>query len=155
MEQAVASARQAIELAPSLAAAHGTLISALAFCGEHEAARDAFRQAEKLSPRDPDRSSRLMGLIVASFVAGRYADSADLARQHMLLNPSWYGNHTFLASSLAHLGLIEEARSTAKRLQTLIPGYDLSWARRRRMLRRDEDYASFMEGLRQAGVPDV
>ncbi len=155
MRQAVESARKALELAPSLAAAHGTLISALAFCGNSEEARDAFRQSERLSPRDPERSSRLMGLVVASFVAGRFADSADLARQHMLLQPNWYGSHTFLAASLAHLGEADEARDIVRRLLTLIPGYDLSWARRRRMLLRDEDYASFMEGLRLAGVADA
>lgn len=155
MQEAVASARQAIALAPSLVAAYGTLISALAFCGNHEEAREVFRDSERLSPRDPDRSSRLMGLIVASFVAGRFADVADLARQHMLLQPNWYGSHTFLASSLALLGQREEARAIVERLRKLIPGYDLSWARRRRMLLREEDYASFMEGLRLAGVPDA
>ncbi|MCA0305101.1 MAG: adenylate/guanylate cyclase domain-containing protein [Proteobacteria bacterium] len=155
MEEAVASARRALELTPSLSSAQGTLISALAFCGHHEEARDTFRQSERVNPRDPERSGRLMGLVVASFVAGRFADAADLARQHILLQPQWYGSHTFLAASLAQLGRLDEAKSIARRLLDLIPAYDMGWARRRRMLVRDEDYANFMEGLRLAGVPDA
>lgn len=154
MRAAVMSARRAVDLSPSSAAAHGTLISALAFCGEHEEARQVFAHSEVLSPRDPERSGRIMGLVVAAFVAGDLDGAIELARQHTLLRPNWYGSHTFLAASLAQAGHLDEARSVVARLFEIIPEYDLSWARRRRMMLRDADYDRFIEGLRRAGVPE-
>jgi adenylate cyclase len=153
MAEAVASARRAIELSPSLTAAYGTLISALAFCGDSEEAREVFAFTERLSPRDPDRSSRVMGLVVAAFAAGDNALAETLARQHALLQPNWYGNLTFLAAALAHLGKLDEAKATSARLLKLIPGYNLGWPERRRMLQRDGDHRRFIEGLRMSGVP--
>ena len=149
LQDAVGSARRAIELSPALMAAHGTLITSLAFCGFSAQAIIAFEVSERLSPRDPDRSGRLMGLILAHFAMGNYAEAARLAEQHTLLQPNWYGGWAALAASLAYLDRLDEARMALDRATSLKPDYTLRWTP---MYERPEDRLKLMEGLRLAGL---
>lgn len=154
LQDALANARRAIELSPALMAAHGTLITSLAFCGFPAQAIAAFDVSDRLSPRDPDRSGRLMGLILAHFAMGNYAEAARLAEQHTLLRPNWYGSWANLAASLAYLGRLDEARIALARTIALKPDYTLAMLRRSPMYERPEDRLRLIEGLRLAGLSD-
>ena len=154
LHDAVANARRAIELSPALMAAHGTLITALAFCGFPAQAIAAFDVSERLCPRDPERSGRLMGLILAHFATGNYGEAARLAEQHTLLQPNWYGSWANLAASLAYLGRLEEARIALDRTIALKPDYTLAMLRCSPMYERPEDRLRLIEGLRLAGLSE-
>lgn len=154
LQEAVANAQKAIELSPALMAAHGTLVSSLAQCGRVAEAIAAFKVSERLSPRDPERSGRLMGLLIAKFFNGEYVETIRLAEEHILLQPNWYGSWAYLASSLALLGRIEEAREAALRIVKLKPDYTLTMLQSTRMFGREEDRQKLIQGLRQAGLPN-
>ncbi|MBX3502634.1 MAG: adenylate/guanylate cyclase domain-containing protein [Alphaproteobacteria bacterium] len=156
--EAISTARRAIELCPVLMAAHGTLVSALAFAGRCEEAIAAYHESEFLSPRDPDRSGRLMGLMLAHFFSGNYPEAARLAREHARLQPYWHANQAYLAAALAHMGRLEEARDAMRRVLEIMPSYSLSTIKassgQRSMIKREEDKERFRAGLRLAGVPE-
>jgi TolB-like protein len=151
---AEAAARKALQLSPASTAAHGTLITALAFLGRADEATEAFALSERVSPRDPDRSGRLMGLANAHFVAARYDEAIAVLRQFIILRPNWYGGYTNLAASLALIGRLDEARDAGKRILELVPHFTLSRARRRPMYVRSTDVERLFEGLRLAGIPE-
>jgi TolB-like protein len=151
---AESAARKALQLSPASTAAYGTLITALAFLGRADEAINTFALSERVSPRDPDRSGRLMGLANAYFVAERYDEAIAALNQFIALRPNWYGGYTNLAASLALIGRIDEARDAGKRIMELIPHFTLSRARRRPMYVRSTDVQRLFEGLRLAGIPE-
>ena len=109
VKKAEQAARRAIELFPACTAAYGTLIIVLAFQGRTEEALEFFAQSERTSPRDIDRSGRLMGLVFTHFVAKRYEDAISAAEQYVSLRPNWFGAHAMMAATLALMGRTAEA----------------------------------------------
>ena len=154
MDPSIANARKAIELSPTLMAAYGTLISSLAFSGRASEAIEAYRISERLSPRDPDRSQRLMGLMLAQFVAGNYEEAIRAADEHILLQPKWGNTRRWRAASLALLGKLDEARLAIAEYLKMEPHYTISVYNRIGMLQRPEDKERLIEGFRLAGLPE-
>lgn len=150
---AEASARRAIALSPTCTAAYGTLISTLAFSDRADEAIAVYLQSERISPRDLDRSSRLLGLANAYFVAEKYDEAIAAARQYSALRPNWYGGHVILAAALALSGEIAAAQSISRRISELVPHFNLTRARKRPLFRGGAAERLF-KGLRLAGLPD-
>ena len=153
LENAANSARRALDLSPTCTAAYGTLITSLAQLGQYEEAFEVFSRSERTSPRDPDRSSRLMGLTIAHFVAGNYRDAINTAKDYIALRPNWYGGYLHLAASSALSGNIDEANVAIQRLLHLMPQLTLSQMRKRLLMRRASDVEKLLEGLEKAGLP--
>ena len=153
LENAANLARRALALSSACTAAYGTLITSLAFLGRWEEALEAFAESERTSPRDPDRSSRLMGLTIALFVAGHYAEVVESAKDYVSLRPNWYGGYVYLAASSALSGKVEAARAAVGKLLELRPDMTLASMRKQVMLRRAPDAEKLLEGLSKAGLP--
>jgi adenylate cyclase len=153
IENAASLARRALALSPACTAAYGTLITSLAFLGQWEEALEVFGSSERTSPRDPDRSSRLMGVTVARFVAGQYPEAAETAKDYVALRPNWYGGYVYLAASNALSGRMEEARAAIGRLLETLPQLTLATMRKQTLLRRASDAEKLLEGLEKAGLP--
>ena len=153
VENAASLARRALALSPACTAAYGTLITSLAFLGQGEEALAVFASSERTSPRDPDRSGRLMGLTIARFVAGQYEQAAEAARDYISLRPNWYGGYVYLAASSALSGRRNEAQAAIERLLALLPQLTLAAMRKQIMLRRASDAEKLLEGLEKAGLP--
>lgn len=154
MEASIANAKRAIELSPTLMAAHGTLISSLAFSGQALEAIEAYRVSERLSPRDLDRSQRLMGLMLAQFVAGNYEEAIRVADEHILLQPKWGNTRRWRAASLALLGKLDDARLAMAEYLKMEPYYTISVYNRIGLLQQVEDRKRLIEGFRLAGLPE-
>jgi TolB-like protein len=152
-EKAEAAARRALDLSPTCTAAYGTLVSALAMLGRSAAALEVFARSERTSPRDPDRSSRLMGLASAYFIAERYDDAIAAAAEYNAVRPNWYGAYVVQAASYALTGRTKEAHVAAQRLLQLVPQFTIGRARRRPMFTQPADAEKLFEGLQKAGVP--
>ena len=153
-EKAEAAAKQAIALFPACTAAYGTLINVLAFQGRTDEALEFYAQSEKTSPRDIDRSARLIGLAFALFVAGRYEETIPAVEQYVALRPSWYGGHLLLAATLGLMGRLAEASNAKDRVLQLLPQYNLRAARNGPLFRRPQDQDRIFAGLRKAGMPE-
>ena len=147
-------ARRAIELNPTCVAAYGTLITVLAMQGDSEDALAFHEQLQRISPRDPEISSALMGACMAHFFARNMQQAADAARRHAVLRPNWYGNRIFLAASFGHLGDTTQAARAVEKILELEPNMTRRAHRERTVLQRPEDVELLMDGLRLAGLPE-
>jgi TolB-like protein len=154
LEGAADQARQALDISPSCAPAYGTLVTSLAFLGDHQHALQAYGESERFSLRDPDRSSALMGLVIAHFVAERYEDCVKAARDHAMLKPNWYGSQVYLSAALAHLGQLEEAKRSVASLLEILPDFTVGVMRGQLMVKHPSDGDRLVSGLQLAGLSD-
>jgi adenylate cyclase len=87
-----------------------------------------------------------MGIGVAHFFARRFEEARATLLRSLQEKPNWVPTHRFLASCYAHMGRLDEAQETIKRLRTLtnvvVPGAE-NW-------RNPEHRELFLSGLRLA-----
>ncbi|MGZ8998979.1 MAG: hypothetical protein ACXW2T_09000, partial [Allosphingosinicella sp.] len=86
----------------------------------HKAALEAFRQAHKLAPRDPDTMILLANQLITS---GQTGQAIGLIRQALVTDPLSRTGQEVLASALASEGKYEEAHRTFETLLALYPDY--------------------------------
>ena len=68
--------------------------------------------------------------------------------------PNLVGCHRMLAISYAKLGQFEEARVSLDQAKRLQPGLSLAWAEEYAPYARPEDLKHYIDGLREAGLPE-
>jgi adenylate cyclase len=151
-DMAIAEQERALELNPNCSLAHGSLGTALLLRGEPDEAIKNIEIAIRLNPRDPSIFFRYSALAEAHFVAGRYLEATQWARKSIQRKPSWRGGHTVLASSLAHLNLLEEAKEAVDYCLENIP--DVSISKIHLPFKNPNDACRLEEGLRKAGLPE-
>jgi TolB-like protein/class 3 adenylate cyclase len=151
-ENAAQMARRALDISPTCTAAYGTLVTSLAFLGRVEEALEVFAQSERTNPRDPDRSSRLMGVTIAYFVAERYEEAIRFANEYITLRPNWYGGYVYLAASHGMCGNAREGNLAIQHLLSLRPQLTLGQMRKQVMLRRPSDSERLLQGLEKSGL---
>ena len=152
-EKAVRQAERALEISPTCMAAYCTIITSLAFLGESARAIKVYQVCQKVSPRDPDRSSSVMGVIMAYFIAHRHDEAISACLDHKRLRPNWYANRVYLAASAAFVNRKALADEAVRRLLEIQPGFTVASMLSRTKLRRPEDIDHLAKGLNLAGVP--
>ena len=153
-KQAVESLKRAIEINPSNSGAHGLLVSAFGFQGFIDEALEAFRQANRGSPRDPDRYLWFIGVMNAHFSVENYKECVEAGERAILLRPNFYGGHFITAAALPYLGRIEDAQNAIKNALNVTPRMTLSKTKQNPIFVRENDVARLLEGLRLAGLPE-
>jgi Flp pilus assembly protein TadD len=93
-------------------------------------------------------------LSLAHFAGGRYAEAAEWARQVVRDRPSYLAGHRLLATSLARLGRRDEAAEVVRALLAVAPGFTVSNATMHLAYRDTPVCELFLDGLRQAGLPE-
>jgi TolB-like protein/Tfp pilus assembly protein PilF len=146
---------RALVLNPNLA---GTWLNSgwvRVWLGESEVAIEHLARAMRLSPRDPILF-RMQGAIAsAHFFAGRYDEASSWAEKALRENPNLQQALRVAAASHAFAGRLDGARKAIARMRQLDPDLCISNLRDRLpALRRPEDFARYVEGLRKAGVPE-
>jgi class 3 adenylate cyclase/TolB-like protein/Tfp pilus assembly protein PilF len=150
-DEAVGCFRTALNLNPNFAAAHGFVGWALAFDGRSDEAIGHLQQAIRMSPRDPLNGFFLAGLSASHYLAGRYTEAVEWARQAAQIRGGILGAHRILCASLAQAGLIEEAKAAMNHLRQLQPGISIDWITQS-VPYTPEPMAHFLEGMRKAGL---
>jgi adenylate cyclase len=155
IETGVAYADRAIVLNPNLAQAWGTSGWMRTYLGEPAEAIERFERAMRLSPLDPLASQTYSGIALAHLYAGRYDEAASWARKAMLEQPDSAMPARLAAIAYALSDRMVEAREAMARVRVIDPALRLSnlervWG----PLRRAEDRARYIEGLRRAGLPE-
>jgi adenylate cyclase len=145
---------RAIELNPSFALGHGYLALQLAFVGEADKAIEAAETAIRLSPRDPELFHFFVAIGTAHFVAGRYNEAVMWAEKSVRERPSVAGPQRLLATALAHLGRLDEARQAFKHVLEITPQISAASIRRAIHFSRADDLERYIRGLRLAGLPE-
>jgi TolB-like protein/tetratricopeptide (TPR) repeat protein len=151
IDRALLEAERAVELNPNSAAAHAILGHVLVLVGRPLEAIPRIERAVCLSPRDPRHGVWMSTVGLAYLTARKYEDAAFwLARaiQRHRENPD---AQIVLASSLGHLGRIEEAHIALDTYKRLLPNAQatLVWPHK-----HEVDSKHFRDGLRKAGWAD-
>lgn len=122
--------------------------------GDPEAAIYHAERAIRLSPLDTSMWVAHGVLATACMQLARYGEAADWARRstrrHIFNAPAFH----VLAASCANLGLMEQARAAVERARELDPELTLKRLQELFMVERYENLDGFLEGLRQAGLPE-
>jgi adenylate cyclase len=150
LDRAKAEIDTALSLNPSLALAHNIRGTISCYLGRPLEAIPEIEQAMRLDPALVPQFLHFLGL--AYLMAGKYETAAALLRQRVLLVPNTDFSRAILASSLGHLGEIEEARRVWRELHEINPKYSFSEHVGRQPFRREEDVRRITEGLSKAGL---
>jgi TolB-like protein len=136
---------RALALNPSFA--RGWVVSGWLrlWAGQPELAISHLETSFRLSPH-ARRSGTFMAIGVAHFFARRFEEARSMLLRSLQEHSGWAPTYRFLASCYAHLGRLDEAHETIRRLRTVttvvVPGAD-NW-------RRPEDRDLYLSGLRLA-----
>jgi adenylate cyclase len=136
---------RAIVMNPSSVHAHGHGSVINTWAGNYERSIALAERALRLSPFDPLGVMPLAGMAGARMMKGEYEAAVACARRALQIYPTHTPSFLIQIVSLARLGRVEEARSTAERFMHLSPGY--------RIIPRAPVLEHFVLELRQAGLP--
>jgi tetratricopeptide (TPR) repeat protein len=90
----------------------------MSWAGQPDLAIKHFETSLRLNPRLP-RANSLMGIGAAHFFARRFEEAKAALLQSLQEKPNWVPSYRFLASCYAHMGRLDEAEETVKRLRIL------------------------------------
>ena len=150
-ETAVALLDRSLALNPNSASAHSFSGWGRCYFGDYETAIQHFQVAMRLSPVNRMSFLYLSGLAAALCFSGRTEEAAEWAAKAVQEGPKWTTGYRVLASSLAQLGRVDEAKAVMQRLLALEPNYVLAMTVR--VYRPSPAIERYLEGLRMAGAP--
>jgi TolB-like protein/Tfp pilus assembly protein PilF len=111
--------------------------------------------AMRLSPLDPRKFAWQFSIALAHLLAGRFDQAAESATRSLHDQPAYLAPLRVAAASYALAGRLDDARRVVKRLRELDPAVRLSKLRDvLPPIRKLEDLATYVEGLRMAGLPE-
>jgi TolB-like protein/tetratricopeptide (TPR) repeat protein len=145
---------RALLLNPNLAAAWQFSGRVRVYRGEPEVAIEHLARALRLNPLDPFNYGALGSMAYANFFLGRYEEATVWAEKAMRENPNFLPVLTIVAASNAFAGRPDEAKRAMERVQKLDPALRVSNLNDQFPLRRSEDNNKFVDGLRNAGLPE-
>src|SRR6478672_9124888 len=145
---------RALVLNPNLASAWFLAGFLRTWNGEPDAAIEHFAHAMRLSPLDPELYRMQAGQAAAHLFAGRFDAASSWAEKAFRELPSFLMVVSAIAASHALAGRSDEAQRAMKHLRELDPTLRVSNLADWLPIRRPEDFATFADGLRKAGLPD-
>ena len=145
---------RALLLNPNLAAAWFLGAFLKIWQGETDTAIEYLTRAMRLSPLDPELYRMQAGMALAHLFAGRFDTASSWAEQAYRDLPSFLMVVAIIAASHALAGRTAEARTAMHHLRQLDPDLHLGNFTEVFPIRRRENLATFMDGLRRAGMPE-
>ena len=120
--------------------------------GSIELALQCFERAEKLSPFDPLNFNRYVGVALAHFATGQYAQSADWAAKALSERPHLPWGHQVLAAAHGLLGDRALGAAAVEKIRHYSPGATVASVLSVMPFESEAFRAAFAEGLRRAGL---
>jgi len=154
LDTGIALVDRALALDPNLAAAWFLGGFLRTERGDTHSAIDYFARAMRFSPLDPEMFRMQAGMALALFFAGRFDDAATWAEKAYRELPSFLMVVGLLAASHALAGRSDEAQRAMGQLRQLDPALRVSGLADWLPLHRQQDLATFADGLRRAGLPE-
>ena len=154
LDNSAAFIDRALSLNPNLAAAWNLSGWVRAYRGELDLAIEHQARAMRFSPIDPFLYNMYIGTAFAHFLAARYDEASEWANKALREQPNYPAATRILAASKALLGQLTEAQGAMVSLRKFDPSLRGSNVPEVYPVRRPEDLAKLVEGLRKAGLPD-
>jgi adenylate cyclase len=154
-DESIAALKYSLELNPNFSQSYFGLGFVLMLAGELEEAREMLQIAIRLSPRDPLMMA-FTNLLAMTFVQqGDFAQGVEWAKRSLRL-PARVGhwNHATLASALANLDRMEEAREALQDALKLRPELSISYLQKILPTRHRDGLKTYLSGMRKAGLPE-
>jgi tetratricopeptide (TPR) repeat protein len=155
--QGIAECEQALALDRNLASAHGGIGHAKYYLGRGAETEAHVQEALRLSPRDTEAYIWMMFAGLAKLQIGADEEAVERFGRSVDINRNHPRAHFFLAAALAHLGRLDEARSSVQAGFALEPTFTLSHFRTT-VLSDNPTYLAererLIEGMRLAGAPE-
>ena len=145
-DESLTAYRRAVELNPNDADLLAEMGDAMTYCGQTSQAVDLLKRAMRLNPYYPDWY--LWNLGEAHFYSGDYQEAIQTLHQMRDKSEA----HRLLASSYAHLGLMEQATYHAQQVLRIHPNFSLEHWRNVPPNKDPRENELFIEGLRKAGL---
>ena len=109
---------RALELNPSFASGWQWSAWLRLWAGEPEVGIRHIEISKRLNPLQ-ERADAYMAIGIGHFFSRRFEDAAATLLLALQERPNWVPTYRFLASCYAHLGRLDEARETVRRLRML------------------------------------
>lgn len=152
-QSAIEGNRIAVDLNPSLAAAHCGLADSLTFLGRYDDAVASFEKAIALSTNDPQRWAFYTYGALAMIFQRKFERALEWTDRACEIPNHQYLTYAHKTVALAGLGLIEEARRALRATLDEQPAFSLGFARRKLYYIRDQrQLAQYLGGLAAAGA---
>ena len=145
---------RARRLSPNLALAWYISGWLRAYNGEPDVAIEHLAHAMRLSPVDPTLYHMHVGTAFAHLLARRFDTASSWAEPAFREYPDYLPAAAVTAASCAHAGRVEEARHAMACLRETSPRLRVSNLKGLWPMRRPEDFATWADGLRKAGLPE-
>ena len=145
---------RALMLNPNLADAWYLSGWVRGWLGQTEISLEHTSHAMRLNPLDPRISGHRAATATAHFVAGRYDEAASWAEKALRDDPGSGPAARLAAVSLALAGRLEQAQKAMTHVLQIDPALRISNARDRVPPFRPDALATYVEGLRMAGLPE-
>jgi len=153
-KEALDELQTAREINPNLAIVHCGLGDSLTYEGRIREAIPFFEAAIGLSPHDPMRWAFLSYRALAHIFAGEFAEAAKWAYKATRVPNCHYSAFSHRVVALAHEGKQEECKAAIGELLKRNPDFSQAIAQRRLFYVKDpKQIASYIDGLRKAGLP--
>jgi tetratricopeptide (TPR) repeat protein len=157
--EGIAECEHALALDRNIASAHSFIGIGKVLIGHAEETEAHVGEALRLSPRDTWAYTWMSNAGWAKLHLGSYEQAVAWCRRAIEANRNYPQAHFNLATALAQLGRLDEARSAVRAGLALNPAYTVS--RRRASWTAQSDDPTYLaglepllEGLRKAGVPE-
>lgn len=154
LDRGVAAVDRALVLNPNLSTAWYLSGFQRISLGEHDDAVERFARAMRLSPLDPEISQMQTGTAMAHMFARRFDVACAWAEKARTELPNVLRVSAFSAASYALAGRLDEAQRAMEHVRRIDATLRISNIEDWVVLRRPEDLATFVEGLRRAGLPE-
>ena len=152
LARATAESEKALAINPNYAQAHSSRGIIDIYAGNPLAGIPRIERSMRLDPAFAQQYLHFVGL--AYLTAGKYEAAAAQFKERIALSPQTDLSRAFLASTLGHLGQIDEARRVWRELKEINPKYSFDDHIGRLPFQKAEDVARIREGLTKAGLPD-
>ncbi|NKB49898.1 MAG: tetratricopeptide repeat protein [Alphaproteobacteria bacterium] len=145
----------AVRLNPTLAVAHCAMGDALAYEGRFEESIGQFEKAIALSPNDPQVWAFLTYGALALIFKQDFEIALEWTERAAVIPNRQYWTLAHMAVALAYLDRQHEAERAVARLLAEKPNFSSAFAEKKLFfIKRPEQLALYLDGLRKAGVPE-
>ncbi|MFT5180212.1 MAG: adenylate cyclase [Alphaproteobacteria bacterium] len=145
----------AIKLNPTFAVAYCAMGDSLAYEGRYDEAISQFEKAVALSPNEPQRWAFLSYGALAKIFNEDFESALQWSERASVIPNHQYWTQAHMVVALAHLDRLEEAGRVVAKLLIKKPGFTCAFAEKKLFyIKRPEQLALYIDGLRKAGLPE-